>query len=340
MKIDTQMRDLDLLAVAEEAQKYERLGFDAIWTFEAAHNPFLPLMQAVAATTRIEVGTNITVAFARSPFAVAQVAWDLQKASRGRFHLGLGTQVRAHVERRFSMPFEHPARRIADYIRCVRAVWDTFQNDTRPDYQGEFYQFRLINPFFMPGRLDEPEIPIYLAGVNPRMCRVAGEVADGFHVHPMHSVSYVQKVIRPAIDEGARAAGRDTERLGLFASVFAVTGETPAARAESEAAVREQVAFYASTPNYRALLEHHGFDVLGKELSDLMRRGEFEAMFARVPDALMAEVALAAEPDDLGPALRRRYEGVLERVSLYFPMPEGAPEARWRDFVADFRAAA
>ena len=318
----------------------ERIGFDAIWTFEAAHNPFLPLMQAVAATTRIEVGTNITVAFARSPFAVAQVAWDLQKASRGRFHLGLGTQVRAHVERRFSMPFEHPARRIADYIRCLRAVWDTFQNDTRPDYQGEFYQFRLINPFFMPGRLDEPEIPIYLAGVNPRMCRVAGEVADGFHVHPMHSVSYVQEVIRPAIDDGAKAAGREADGLGLFASVFAVTGETAAERAESEAAVREQVAFYASTPNYRVLLEHHGFDALGKELSDLMRRGEFEAMFKRVPDALMAEVALVAEPDDLGAALRRRYEGVLERVSLYFPMPEGTPEAKWRDFVANFHAAA
>jgi probable F420-dependent oxidoreductase len=340
MKIDTQMRDFDLLLVPDEARKMERIGFDAIWTFEAAHNPFLPLMQAVAATDSIEVGTNITVAFARSPFAVAQVAWDLQKASRGRFHLGLGTQVRAHVERRFSMPFEHPARRIADYIRCVRAIWDTFQNGTRPDYQGEFYQFKLMNPFFEPGPLDHPEIPIYLAGVNPRMCRVAGEVADGFHVHPMHSVSYVEKVVRPAIEAGAEAAGRGGTHLDLFASVFAVSGETAAERAEAEAAVREQVAFYASTPNYRALLEHHGFDALGKELSDLMRRGEYKEMFKRVPDALMDAVAVAAEPDKLGTALRQRYEGVLERVSLYFPMPEGAAEAPWRHFVAEFRAAA
>lgn len=340
MKIDTQMRDVDLLKVGTEAKKCERMGFDGIWTFEAAHNPFLPLVQAIGAAPRIEVGTNITVAFARSPFAVAQVAWDLQKASAGRFHLGLGTQVRAHVERRFSMPFEHPARRISDYVRCVRAIWDTFQNGTTPNYEGEFYQFRLINPFFNPGPIDDPEIPIYIAGVNPRMCRAAGAVADGFHVHPMHSLSYLLEVVQPEIEAGARAVGREDANLTLYASVFAVTGESETERAEAEREVRRQVAFYASTPNYRTLLEHHGFDALGKELSDLMRRGEFAAMPAKVPDALLEEVSVAADFDRLGGVLRRRYEGLLDRVSLYFPVPEGAPEARWREFVAAFRAAA
>jgi probable F420-dependent oxidoreductase len=339
MKLDTQMRDLDLLSVGAEAARAERIGFDAIWAFEAAHNPFLPLIQAAAATGRIEFGTNVTVAFARSPFAVAQVAWDLQKASRGRFHLGLGTQVRAHVERRFSMLFEHPARRIADYIRCVRAVWDTFQNGTRPEYQGEFYQFRLINPMFNPGPIDWPEIPVYLAGVNARMCRAAGEVADGFHVHPMHSLSYLEQVVKPEIAAGAAAAGRPEKKLVLYASVFAITGDSEAERTEAERAARQQVAFYASTPNYRALLEHHGYDTLGKELSDLMRRGEFEAMPALVPDALLEAVTVAAPFERLGAALRRRYDGVVERVSLYVPMPEGAPEAPWRAFVEDFRAA-
>ena len=340
MKLDAQMRDIDLLKVGAEAARYERMGFDALWTFEAAHDPFLPLMQAVASTQSIGVGTNITVAFARSPFAVAQTAWDLQGASRGRFQLGLGTQVRAHVERRFAMPFEHPARRIADYIRCLRAIWETFQNDARPDYQGEFYQFRLINPFFNPGPIEAPEIPIYLAGVNPRMCRTAGEVADGFHVHPMHSVSYLRQVIRPEIDKGAKAAGRAPGELALHASVFAVTGETAAERVASEQAVREQVAFYASTPNYRALLEHHGFDGLGKELSALMRAGDFEAMFRRVPDRLLSEVALWAEPGKLGQALRQRHGGALDRVSLYFPIPEADEEVLWKRFVEDFRAAA
>jgi len=339
MKIDTQFRDLDLLAVGEEARKCERIGFDAIWTFEAAHDPFLPLLQAAAATSAIGIGTNITVAFARSPFAVAQTAWDLQAASRGRFRLGLGTQVRAHVERRFSMAFDHPARRIADYVRCLRAIWASFQNDAPADYEGEFYRFKVITPFFNPGPLEQPEIPIYLAGVNPRMCEAAGEVADGFHVHPMHSVSYLRQVVRPALDAGARRGGRSLADLDLHASVLVVSGETAEARARAEHDVREQIAFYASTPNYRRLLEHHGFAGLGKELSDLVRRGEFEAMIKRVPDALMDEVALAAEPGQLGAALRRRYDGVLQRLSLYFPLPLGAPEERWRAFVAAFRAA-
>ncbi len=340
MKIDTQIWPQDLLAVGETAQKYERMGFDAIWTFEAAHNPFLPLIQAAGSTERIELGTNITVAFARSPFAVAQVAWDLQNASGGRFHLGLGTQVRAHVERRFSMPFEHPARRITDFIHCLRAIWDTFQNDTRPDYRGEFYQFRLINPFFNPGPIAKPRIPVYLAGVNARMCRAAGEAADGFHVHPMHSIGYLREVVRPEIAAGAKAAGRSLDDLDLCATVFAITGETAEEKARSEAAVREQISFYASTPNYRALLEHHGFTELGKELSALVRQGEFAEMAKRVPDALLSEVAIVAEPDQLGVALRERCDGVLQRASLYFPVPDDEPVEKWREFVDSFRAAA
>ena len=278
--------------------------------------------------------------FARSPFAMAQVAWDLQKGSKGRFHLGIGTQVRAHVERRMSMPFDKPAARVVDYIRCVRAIWDTFQNDTRPDYTGEFYRFHLINPFFNPGPIDYPEIPIYLAGVNPRMCRAGGEVADGFHVHPMHSVSYLNEILRPAIDEGARTRGKTSDDLDLYAPVFAVTGETQSERDASEAEIRRQIAFYASTPNYRILLEHHGFDGLGKQLSALMRKGELGAMPALVPDELFEQIAVVASPSELPAKLRERYEGVLDRVSLYFPLPEGADVEDWKGFVNTFRATA
>jgi len=340
MKIDTQMRDMDLAQVAQEAQRFERMGFDAIWSFEAAHNPFLPLAAAALATQRIEIGTNITVAFARSPFALAQVAWDLQKASKGRFHLGIGTQVRAHVERRFSMPFDKPADRIADYIRCMKAVWDSFQNDTRPNYQGPFYQFRLITPFFSAGPIDHPEPPIYLAGVNRRMCLVAGELANGFHVHPVHSVSYLRDVVRPTIDEGARAAGRSIDDLELYASVFSVTGETEAERSRNEQQIREQIAFYSSTPNYRAFLEHHGYHDLGKKLSNHMRRGETAEMAKLIPDALMDEVVVNVAATDLGSTLRRRYDGLLARVSLYMPLPVAAPELAWSAFVKDFQSAA
>jgi probable F420-dependent oxidoreductase len=340
MKLDTQMTDFAFGAIAQEAQRFERMGFDGVWTFEAAHDPFLPLALAATATERLHIGTNISVAFGRSPFAIAQVAWDLQKGSGGRFHLGLGTQVRAHVERRFSMPFDHPAARVTDYIRCVRAIWDTFQNGTRPDYQGPFYRFKLINPFFNPGPLEHPNIPIYLAGVNPRMCRAAGEVADGFHVHPMHSVGYLKDVVRPALDEGARMNSRTVDDLELYAPVFAVSGASQAEMDASEQEIRRQIAFYASTPNYRILLEYHGYESLGKELSALMRQGDMAAMPKLVPDALLEEVAIIASPAELPRKLRQRYEGILHRVSLYFPLPEGAPEAEWQRFVDTFRAAA
>ncbi len=339
MKLDAQLRGTDLGQVAGKAKRLERIGFDAVWTFEAAQDPFLPLAVSATATTRLHLGTNIAVAFARSPFATAQLAWDLQKATGGRFHLGLGTQVRAHVERRFSMAFEHPAARVTDYIRCVRAIWDTFQNDTRPDHQGPFYQFRLSNPMFNPGPIDCPEIPIYLAGVNPRMCRAAGEVADGFHVHPMHSVGYLRDVVRPALHAGAKLRGKTVDDMTLYASIFAVSGETERERTAAEAEVRRQISFYASTPSYRALLEYHGYDGLGKELSLLMRQGDLAAMPALVPDALMDEVAVAASPADLPVKLRRRYQGLLQRVGLYFPIPDDAPEATWKSFVDAFHAA-
>ncbi|ETX09043.1 MAG: hypothetical protein ETSY2_01810 [Candidatus Entotheonella gemina] len=340
MKLDTQMQVFNFDAITREARRFERMGFDCVWTFEAAHDPFMPLALAATATQHLQIGTNISVAFGRSPFAMAQTAWDLQRASGGRFRLGLGTQVRAHVERRFSMPFDHPAARVTDYIRCVRAIWDTFQNGTRPQYQGAFYQFRLMNPFFNPGPIEHPDIPIYLAGVNPRMCRAAGEVADGFHVHPMHSVSYLKSIVLPALAEGANLNNRSAHDIELYAPVFAISGETQAAIDAVEQEVRRQIAFYASTPNYRVLLEHHGYDSLGKELSDLMRKGDMAAMPKLVPDALMEDIAVVASPSELPAKLRQRYEGVLQRVSLYFPIPENAPEAEWQQFVTTFRAAA
>jgi len=339
MKLDTQTRNYELSAARDDATRFEAMGFDGIWTFEAAHDPFLSLGVAATTTRRIEIGTNISVAFGRSPFAMAQVAWDLQRSSGGRFHLGLGTQVRAHVERRFSMPFEHPARRVTDYIRCVRAVWDTFQHDAAPDYQGEFYQFRLMNPFFNPGPIDTPEIPIYLAGVNPRMCRAAGEVADGFHVHPMHSAGYLRDVVRPALQAGAATRGLGVDDLTLYAPVFAISGNRREASDRAEAEVRRQISFYASTPNYRALLEYHGFESLGKELSGLARRGAWKEMPALVPDALVEQVAVVASPSELPARLFERYRGLLDRISLYFPIPESDPDAEWATFVERFRKA-
>lgn len=338
MHIDTQIRDMKLREVGPEAARLERLGFECLWTFEAKHDPFLPLAFAAAATETLEVGTNIAVAFARSPYATAQVAWDVQGESGGRLRLGLGTQVRAHVERRLSMPFDRPAARITDYIRCLRAIWRTFQTDERPRYEGEFYQFRLMNPFFNPGPVAKPEIPIYLAGVNPRMAKAAGEVADGFHVHPMHSRSYLSEVVLPAIEEGARANGRTGADVELYAPVFAVWGATEAERAKSEATVREQIAFYGSTPNYRRLYEHHGCGEQAKQLSQHMRNGEFDQMPRLVPDSLMEELTVHGAFSDLPAKLRARADGLLDRCSLYFPIAQDDPDEMWADFVAGCKA--
>jgi len=246
--------------------------------------------------------------------------------------------VRQHVERRFSAAFEHPAARVTDYIRCVRAIWNTFQTGARPDYQGPYYQFKLINDFFNPGPIERPDIPIYLAGVNARMCRAAGEVADGFHVHPVHTVPYLREVVRPALDEGAKTRGMSVADLELYSPVFVVTGETEAQRASMEAAVRRQIAFYASTPSYAAVLEFHGHGALGKQLGQLMREGRLDEMGPMLPDALLDEIVVFATPAELGARLRARYDGVLDRISLYSTLGGEGGFTQWRALVSAIHA--
>jgi probable F420-dependent oxidoreductase len=340
MKIDTGLRGQDLRTLGDEAAAYERLGVDGLWSFETTHDPFLPLFAAALATERVTLGTGIAVAFARTPFAMAQTAWDLQRVSGGRLLLGLGTQVRAHVERRFSAAFEHPAARIVDYIRCLRAIWATFQHGVKPAYEGRFHRFTLISDFFNPGPIEYPDIPISLAGVGERMARAAGEVADGFQVHPLHSPGYLRDVVRPAIAAGARAAGRDPAGVELITSVLIVTGDSEAERAEAESQARQQIAFYASTPTYRPFLAYHGFEALGKELSGLARAGRFADMPAKVPDALLEAVTVSAAPAALGEAIRARYAGdLVQRVYPYAPMPADDPGGRFAALVAGSKAA-
>jgi probable F420-dependent oxidoreductase len=340
VKIDVGLRGAELRTLGSAAAAYERLGVDGLWSYETAHDPFLPLFAAALATERVSLGTAIAVAFARTPFAMAQTAWDLQRVSGGRLLLGLGTQVRAHVERRLSAAFKHPAARIVDYIRCLRAIWDTFQNGTRPAYEGRFYGFTLISDFFNPGPIAHSDIPISLAGVGERMARAAGEVADGFHVHPLHSPGYLRDVVRPAIAEGARAVGRDPAQVDLIAPVFIVAGETEAERRAAESDARRQIAFYASTPTYRPFLAYHGLEALGKELSALARTGRFDEMPARIPDTLLDAVAVSAAPARLADALRARYAGdLIERIYPYASIPADDPGGRLAALVAAIRSA-
>jgi probable F420-dependent oxidoreductase len=327
----------DLGRVAADAQAAEAIGFDALWSSEIAHDPYLPLALAAAATERVGLGTAIALAFTRSPTTTAHTAWDLARLSKGRFMLGLGTQVQAHIERRFGLPWAAPAPRLRDYLAAMRAVWASWQTGERLRHTGEFYRLSLMTPFFSPGPIPQPDIPVFIAGVNQQLCRLAGETCQGFAVHPFHTARYVQEAILPWITEGLDSAGRSRADIQLSATVFAVTGATDAERANMRAAVRQQIAFYASTPTYRTLLDLHGWGAIGEQLGPMALRGQWQEMAALISDEMLA--AFAVEGATLAEAaaqVRARYAGLLDRAGFYRPFVPGERDAEWQAAVDVF----
>src|SRR5918997_967716 len=264
------------------ARAAENLGFAGLWTSETKHDAFLPLAIAANETERIELGTAVAIAFSRSPMVVAQTAWDLQDLSGGRFVLGLGTQVRAHIRRRFSMPWDRPVERLREYIDAMRAIWNSFQTDEPLSFEGEFYRHTLMTPFFNPGPIGHPEIPVYIAGVNTRLARLAGEICNGFHVHPFHSPEYVRRTVIPAITAGAEGVGRAPDQVTLATSAFVITGENREETKERRESVRAQISFYASTPTYRTVLEAHGWEEVGERLWTMARGKKWPEMPALI----------------------------------------------------------
>jgi probable F420-dependent oxidoreductase len=327
-----------LRSAGDIARAADTLGFAGLWASETKHDAFLPLAIAADATERIELGTSVAIAFSRSPMEVAQTAWDLQDLSGGRFILGLGTQVKAHVKRRFSMPWDRPVARLREYIGALRAIWDSFQTGGPLSFEGEFYRHTLMTPFFNPGPIERPQIPIHIAGVNTHLAVLAGEACDGFHVHPFHSPEYVRKTVRPAVAEGARRGGRDPERVELATSVFVVTGHSAAEVEDQRENARVQISFYASTPTYRTVLETHGWEDVGERLGKLARDKRWEEMPELITDEMLRAFAVEAAPDEIGPALRDRYEGLIDRVALYLPFTPGEREDFWRATVASVHA--
>ncbi len=292
------------------------LGYTGFFTAETQYDPFLPLAIAGSEKTGLELGTSIAVAFPRSPMVTAMTSWDLARMSEGRFILGLGTQIRAHITRRFSMEWGNPGPRLKDYIMALRAIWDTWQNATPLRYDGEFYKFTLMTPFFNPGPIPNPDIPVYIAGVGPWLSRMAGEVCDGFFVHPFHTAKYLDATVLPNLKAGAEAAGRSLADVERAASVFIMTGETQAEIEEAMEPVRQQISFYASTPSYAPVLEANGWD-FGEELNAMSKRGQWAEMPAKVPDEAVLEVGVAAPIDKLAEALMERYEDRIQRLGFY-----------------------
>ena len=309
-------------SVMDDAKRIADLGYDGLFTAETAHDPFIPLALAATAAPGLTLGTAIAVAFPRSPMVTAQVAWDLAAMSNGRFILGLGTQVKPHIVRRFGMEWTTATSRLRDYIDALRAIWASFQTGEGLRFDSDEYRFTLLTPFFDPGPIAHPEVPVAIAGVGPKLAQLAGERCQGFHVHPFHTVRYLDEVVIPNVSAGAGRHGRTLADVDLIATVFVVTGRDESEMAAATAAAKQQMAFYASTPSYRGVLEAHGWD-FGDELNRMSRRGEWDAMADVIDDEVVATVGIVAEPDQVGQAIRDRYGDRIARIGYY--TLDGAP---------------
>ncbi len=328
MKFDASIQARDLNQLPELVRAAERIGFNALWSHETQHDPFLPLALISEHSDTLSFGTSVAIAFARSPASVAYSAWDLARASRGRFILGLGTQVRPHIERRFGMPWpESPLGQLREFIQAIRALWSTWQTGERLNYRGEHYKLTLMTPFFDPGPIEHAEIPIYIAGVNVGLCRLAGEVADGFIAHPYHSARYLREVVRPAIEQGASQSGRDINQIVLTTSVMVST------RPEEKAFLRSQIAFYASTPSYRPVMALHGWGEIADQLQVLSRKKAWQEMAALINDEMLETFAISAPSGDLAEALKDKYQGLIDRLSVYRPFVPGEDDEFWKELV-------
>ncbi len=335
MKLDAEVAVSSPREAAELAGKAESIGFDCFWVNETKHDPFIQLSFAAYSTKRIGLGTSIALAFTRSPTSLAYTAWDMQSVSEGRFILGLGSQVKGHIERRFGIKWELPAPKMKEVVLALRSVWEAWQTGAKLDFRGRFFNLDLMTPFFSPGPIDHPSIPVYVAGVNEGMCRAAGSVADGLHVHPLHTLRYLKETIGPALAKGAVSSGRRKEDIAVAASVFAAVGDNEREIRGVREGYREQIGFYASTRTYRKVMELHGWGDVCDRLHALSAKGEWKRMAGEVSDDILAEFVVQGTWDEMGRILRRRYEGVVDRVRLYLPF-EG--DRSWQRLVRGFRA--
>ncbi|HFE65778.1 MAG TPA: TIGR03617 family F420-dependent LLM class oxidoreductase [Chloroflexi bacterium] len=336
MKFDTTLLVHDLGEMAACTAAAETLGFDGLWTAETNHDPFLPLTLAAEHSQRLTLGTAIAVTFPRSPTVLAQLAWDLAKFSHGRFILGLGPQVKAHNVYRFGVPWEKPVKKMREYIQAIRAVWDCWQNGTPLRFQGEFFNLKLMTPFFNPGPLDYPNPPIYIAAVNKQMLQLAGELCDGVHLHALHSVKYLDEFALPHIEAGMAKSGRQRNEFGVTTAVFAIPTDDPEYAAWAESHVKQQIAFYMSTPAYRVLAQLHGWEETAAQLSELAQHGRWPDMPTLINDDILDTLAVRGTWSELPDIIREKYGRRLTRVGYYLPFIPGQNDAGWQATIAGF----
>ncbi|MGA2837841.1 MAG: TIGR03617 family F420-dependent LLM class oxidoreductase [Acidimicrobiales bacterium] len=326
----------DPARVVAQAMEAESAGYDGIWSAETGHDPFLPLVLAAEHTERLQVGTGIAVAFARNPMTLAMTANDLQTMARGRFMLGLGSQIKPHIEKRFSMPWSHPAPRMRELVMAVRAIWASWADGSRLAFRGEYYRHTLMTPMFDPGPNPFGNPPVFLAAVGGLMTEVAGEVADGLLAHPFTTERYLREATLPALGRGLATSGRSRPDVEISLPGMVVTGIDEEAFRASAAAARKQLAFYGSTPAYRPVLELHGWGDLQTELNTLSKRGAWDDMAALIDDDVLDAFAVVGELDTVAAKVRARFGGLVDRFNVYAPSGIGA--SRWAEVLAGFRS--
>ena len=342
MKLDAALPPVTLKDIPAIAKAAQEIGFDALWTQETQHDPFLPCVLVAEHSETLRFGTAIAVSFARSPANLAYTAWDLSAQSGGRFILGLGTQVKAHIERRFGMTWpESVTGKLREQIQVIRAFWDCWQNGTKLNFRGEYYKATLMSPFFNPGPLPPSPalgegtgvrgfIPIYIAGVNTGLAKLAGELCEGFHAHPFHSVKYLNEVILSAVEEGLKKEKRDRTDIAISVTAFAATSP------EEESFARMQIAFYASTPSYRPVMELHGWGETAQQLSGFAAKGEWAEMPMLITDEMLHEFCLVTTQEKLANDLKKRYAGIADRLTLYTPFVPNEKDEWWKGLAKAF----
>jgi probable F420-dependent oxidoreductase len=336
VKVDGVLVGGGLDGVPTVARELEQLGYDGAFSAETAHDPFFPILLAAEHTERLELATGIAVAFARNPMTLANVGYDLQAYSKGRFILGLGSQIRPHIEKRFSMPWSQPAARMRELILAMRAIWAAWLDGEKLDFRGEFYRHTLMTPFFNPGPNPYGVPRVFLAAVGQRMTEVAGEVADGILLHGFTTERYVREVTLPALERGWGRAGKARSDFEVSGPMFVVTGTNEQEFEAARRGTKQQIAFYGSTPAYRGVLELHGWGELQGELNRLSKQGEWAAMGELVTDEVLETFAVVAEPEDVPGRMLARYGDVIDRVSFYAPYKRD-PD-RWSKVLDGFRA--
>jgi len=337
VRVDGGIGGSTIAELAKSARELEDLGYDGIQTAETSHDPFLQLVIAAEHTEHVELATGIAVAFARNPMTLANLGHDLQTYSAGRAIVGLGSQIKPHIEKRFSMEWSHPARRMREMILAMRAIWACWNDGAPLDFKGEFYRHTLMTPFFNPGPTGHGPPKVFLAAVGEHMTEVAGEVADGILIHGFTTERYVREVTMPAIERGLAKAGRSREGFEVSGPLFVVTGSTAAEIEKAKTATRQQIAFYGSTPNYRGVLELHGWGELQPELNSLSKQGKWVEMGALIDDEMLSTFAVVASPEGVGEELAKRYGGIVDRCSFYAPYR--SDPAQWRAVIADLKQA-